>query len=91
MGFGTLSSTFVYVPRHLPSKPASPPSNVAASTNRGTIYIAYSALVDGADGGSAILSYNIYIDDGMDGDFTMVATRQSTELTWDTAGTVTLT
>ena len=55
MGFGTLSSSFTYVPRHLPAKPASSPRNVAASTDRSTIYIAYDALVDGDDGGSEIL------------------------------------
>ena len=64
MGFGTVSSTFSFVPRHLPSKPSNPPRNVPASTDRTTIFIEYDALVDGDDGGSAIIHYNIYIDDG---------------------------
>ena len=91
MGFGTLSSEYSYIPRYLPAKPSSPPSNVVGSTDRSTIYITYDALIDGSDGGSPILNYNIYIDDGNDGDFTNVALNDPALLTWDTAGTVTLT
>ena len=72
MGFGTLSSTFTYVPRHFPSKPPTPPQNVPSSTDRDTIYIIFEALVNGDDGGSDLISYNIYMDDGMDGEFTKV-------------------
>ena len=83
MGFGSLSSPVTFVPRHLPAKPLTPPSNVATSTDRNTIYLSYDALVDGADGGSDILAYHIYMDDGADGDFTDV--DQLLALTWDTS------
>ena len=83
MGFGIISSTFTYVPRHLPAKPLSAPANVAASTDRTTIYISFDALVDGNNGGSQILAYNIYMDDGMDGDFVNVESQM--DLTWNTA------
>lgn len=83
MGFGILSSTFTYIPRYLPSKPQKAPRNVATSTIRDTIYIAYDALIDGADGGSPILAYNIYMDDGADGEFTNVG--QLLDLAWNTS------
>ena len=88
MGFGTLSSTFTYVPRHFPSKPPTPPTNVSASTDRNTIYIAYEALINGEDGGSDLSSYNIYMDDGMDGEFTQVDSQGTSFLTWNTATTL---
>ena len=92
MGFGTLSNDFSYIPRYLPSKPTQPPTNVASSTDRTTIYISYAELIDGADGGSPILSYNIYMDDGQDGDFTMVDQTDPDQLTWNTSeATLTLT
>jgi hypothetical protein len=73
MGFGTFSSEFSYIPRYLPAKPPTPPRNVVGSTNRNRINIEYDALNDGTDGGSPILKYNIYIDNGKDGDFNKVA------------------
>ena len=90
MGFGALSSQFSYIPRYLPAKPPTPPKNVAASTNRSRINIEYNALIDGADGGSPILKYNIYIDDGDDGDFSKVAENNPTVLTWNTPNTLLL-
>ena len=71
MGFGALSVNFIFVPRNLPFKPDKAPRNVPASTDRNKIYIEFDALVDGADGGSAIMTYNIYIDDGLDGSFAL--------------------
>lgn len=49
------------------------------------IYIEYDALVDGDDGGSAIETYNIYIDDGMDGDFSLAEQVGPSVFTWDTS------
>ena len=87
MGYGTLSSNFIFVPRYLPAKPPTAPRNVVSSTDRTTIYIEYDALVDGDDGGSAIEKYNIYIDDGMDGAFLLVTSQTPDQLTWTSSST----
>lgn len=67
MGYGSYSSSFSFIPRTVPGKPASAPVNDATSTTRSTIFITYSAVSN--TGGSAITSYNVYVDDGADGSF----------------------
>lgn len=66
----------------IPSKPVSAPTNVAASTTSSAIYIKYDAVTE--DGGSAILNYNIYIDDGNAGAFGS-AINNGLSLTYDTS------
>lgn len=68
MGFGAVSQTFSFIPRDVPSKPPTPPRNIAALTTRTVLYIQYDFVAK--DGGSAIIDYNIYIDDGKGGNFT---------------------
>ena len=68
MGYGIYSSTFTFIPRKVPAKPVTAPRNVTTSTYRNTIYISYDAFAE--TGGSAIINYNIYVDDGINGTFT---------------------
>lgn len=70
MGYGALSAEFAFIPRSVPGKPPNAPRNVKTSTDRNVLYIEYDQVKE--DGGWPILNYNIYIDDGMDGDFTKV-------------------
>jgi hypothetical protein len=82
MGYGTISDPFWFIPRDVPDKPPTAPRNVKASTDRNTIYIEYDLVKE--DGGAPILGYLIYMDDGLDGDFTMVY-NNTNALTWDTS------
>lgn len=84
MGFGTYSSEFSFVPRSVPAKPPSPPRNLPAQTDKTVIYVEYDELVDGDDGGSAITSHTLYIDDGNDGEFTGYS-HGADQFTWDTS------
>ena len=68
LGYGSYSTSYSFVPRTVPSKPPSSPSNRATLTTSTTIYIEYDAVVD--TGGSAITSYNVYVDDGLGGAYT---------------------
>ncbi len=66
MGYGAYSAEFVFVPRTVPAKPKLAPRNRPTLTTRSRIYIEYDAVLE--DGGAAISSYNVYIDDGHDSD-----------------------
>ena len=67
LGYGTYSSILSAVPKRVPGKPSSVPVNVEASTTANVIYISYSTVRD--NGGSSIIKYNIYIDDGLGGSY----------------------
>ena len=67
MGYGAYSNSFSFIPRSVPAKPPTAPISLEPATNRNTIFLAYEKLWD--DGGAPILSYNIYMDDGIDGAF----------------------
>jgi hypothetical protein len=67
LGYGVYSSSYTFTPRSVPGKPANPPTNVALSTTRSVIYIQYDEVTE--IGGSPLLNYNIYIDDGLAGSF----------------------
>lgn len=67
MGFGDLSDEFSYIPRDVPGRPPNAPRNVKTSTNRLTLYVEFDTVKE--DGGSPILDYNLYLDDGLDGSF----------------------
>jgi hypothetical protein len=68
MGFGPYSASFSFVPRSIPQQPSQAPVNIVASTTRFVLFVSYNAVIN--NGGSPILYYNIYIDDGMRGSFT---------------------
>ena len=69
MGYGAYSSIAQsYVPRQVPGKPPSPPVLVPASLTSTVIVVNYAPIIENT-GGSAILSYNVYVDDGHDGAF----------------------
>ena len=82
LGYGTTSSEYTFSAADVPSKPTSPPSNVPASTTQSVIYISYDEVEE--DGGSPVLNYNIYIDDGNDGAFGS-AIDNGNSLTYNTA------
>ena len=65
MGFGAYSLSYSYIPRSVPSKPLSPPTNILTSTTRSTLHVQYNKI--GNDGVSPILNYNIYYDNGNNG------------------------
>jgi len=62
----------------VPLAPASPPSRVDASTSGTTLTVSFDPLSDPANGGAAILSYDLQIDDG--GGFAEVAGLSSDSL-----------
>lgn len=67
LGYGAYSTAFTFTPIEVPGKPLRAPRNVVASTYRNTIFIVYDASLN--TGGSAITSYKIYVDDGLNGAF----------------------
>jgi hypothetical protein len=83
MGFGTSSSNFSFIPRIEPNKPLTAPKNVNESTNRLTLYVEFDTVRE--DGGAEISDYNIYIDDGLDGDFQGPIANGSVLRTWDSS------
>ena len=83
MGFGSLSQEFSFIPRTVPPKPLKAPTNVAESTSRNVIYVRYDEVIE--DGGSQITKYNVYIDDGLDGDFGN-GIDNGMNLLWDSTG-----
>jgi hypothetical protein len=84
MGFGAVSESFSYIPRDVPGKPLTPPRNVDVDTNRLKVFIEFDIVKE--DSGSPITNYNIYIDDGLDGDFTGPILNGPNLLTWDSEG-----
>lgn len=84
MGFGSYSATFSYVPRDVPAKPPTAPRNLPLQTNRVAVFVEFDALKSEYQGGSVILSFNLYIDDGHDGNFAGPFSVAPTESTWDT-------
>jgi hypothetical protein len=81
MGFGDVSSSFSYIPSKVPNKPLNTPRNVASQTDRTTLFVEYDVVHK--DGGMPILSYNIYIDDGLSGSFTEPYINDASTLTWN--------
>ena len=65
LGYGTYSSSFTFTPRTVPGQPPNALRNIASSTTRYVIFIEYDPVIE--NGGSDILNYNIYIDDGLGG------------------------
>lgn len=63
MGYGVFSTPQSYIPREAPGKPTSAPTLVAGSSSRTTIVISYLPILENT-GGSAIIKYNVYVDDG---------------------------
>jgi len=84
MGFGALSEEFSYIPRDVPGKPPTAPRNIDASTNRLKLFIEYDTVKE--DGGAPITDYNIYIDDGLDGQFTGPIKNGASLRAWDSTG-----
>ena len=84
MGFGEYSASFSYIPRDVPAKPPTAPRNLPLQTNRNVIFLEFDQLAPEDQGGSAIFSYNIYIDDGADGPFVGPYTVLPSLTTWDT-------
>ena len=82
LGYGPTSSEFSFSPIVKPSKPSKPPRNVPTLTDRSVIHIEYDEVEN--NGGSAILNYNIYIDDGQDGAFGLPI-NNGLSLTFDTS------
>ena len=82
MGYGAYSNSFSFIPRSVPAKPPTAPISLEPATNRNTIFLAYEKLWD--DGGAPILSYNIYMDDGIDGAFIGPLANGQNQLTWNT-------
>jgi len=92
MGFGAYSAEFTFTPRSVPPKPSAAPRNDALQTIRTQIFIEFDHLLN--DGGEPITDYNIYIDDGSDGEFTGPYANGDTLTTWETSSlpdTITLT
>ncbi len=67
MGYGDLSSIFQFSSRSVPEKPSNPPRNNPLVTLSSTIEIIYDPILK--NGGSNILNYNVYIDDGLYGSY----------------------
>lgn len=84
MGFGAPSLSFSYTPRSVPGQPPTPPRNVLAQTTRNVLFVQYDFVIN--DGGSAILNYNIYIDDGMGGNFTGPILNGNSVNIWSSQG-----
>ena len=80
LGQGSYSSSYTFAPIVVPSKPLLPP--VPALITSTVIHIEYNAVED--DGGSAILNYNIYVDDGNRGAFNTTI-NNGLSLTYDTS------
>jgi hypothetical protein len=85
MGFGAYSASFSFVPRDVPSKPPHTPQNLPLQTNRNVIYVKFDQLLPEDQGGSVILNYNFYVDDGHDGSFAGPYNVLATSTTWDTS------
>jgi hypothetical protein len=88
MGYGEESAVFTFTPRSVPARPARAPRNLVQQTTRSQIHIEYDAVSE--NGGSELLRYNIYMDDGMDGDFLGPFENGPTLTTWNSDG-ITLT
>lgn len=86
MGYGTYSSEFVFTPRSVPEKPLNGVTNVA--TTRSALGIQYTEITE--DGGSKILAYNIYVDDGMDGEYQGPYLATASDFTWSSQDLLTL-
>ena len=84
MGYGEYSSEFVYIPRSVPEKPTNGPRNTE-STTQTVLDIEFDRVIE--DGGEEISQYNIYVDDGLDGDFGGPYTVKNA-LTWNSQGTL---
>ena len=82
LGYGPTSTEYSFSPVVAPAKPENPPRNDATQTSQTAIHVEYDAVTD--DGGSVILNYNIYIDDGADGAFG-AAINNGLALTYDTS------
>jgi hypothetical protein len=80
MGFGDVSSSFSFIPSKVPNKPINTPRNVVSLTDRTTLFVEYDVVHE--DGGMPILSYSIYIDDGMSGEFSGPYINSASILTW---------
>ena len=80
LGQGSYSSSYTFAPIVVPSKSLLPP--VPALITSTVIHIEYNAVED--DGGSAILNYNIYVDDGNGGAFGTTI-NNGLSLTYDTS------
>lgn len=85
MGFGDYSQTFSFIPRDVPAKPPKAPINLPLQTTRSVIYLHFDQLAPEDQGGSAITSYNFYIDDGADGPFGGQYQVLPSLSTWDTS------
>lgn len=79
LGYGAYSTTQSFTPRTIPGQPTSAPRNLPLLTTRTDAYIEYDAVTD--DGGSAITSYVIWIDDGT----TITSHSNGLLLTYDTS------
>ena len=82
LGYGAYSTVLSAVPKRVPGKPTNPPANVPSQTTATVIYVSYEAVHD--NGGSAITSYNIYMDDGLGGAYAAPVTN-ALLLTYNTA------
>lgn len=69
MGYGVYSSIAQsYIPRQIPGKPPTAPVLVPELSDRTELVIQYAAITENT-GGSPILQYSVYVDDGLDGPF----------------------
>jgi len=82
MGEVPFSSEYRFRSMVVPAKPSSAPRNVPTLTTQTAIHIEYDQVED--DGGSLILNYNIYIDDGNGGAFG-AAINNGLSLSYDTS------
>ena len=66
MGYGEYSSVFSFIPRVPPGRPPLAPRNQPSVTTRSVLAFEYDAVLE--EGGDAISSYSVHIDDGTDSD-----------------------
>jgi len=67
LGYGATTASYTFAPRTVPAKPQSAPTLNTAGSDRTKVLLDFNTNSD--DGGSDLLQYSFYMDNGDDGAF----------------------